>query len=952
MKKEAGRYFLFGVLVLLVVGGIAFILFEERINFSPRGIRSSSLCGEIDVRVERQIMSGVGTDEGRAGLIRELEGCGVERSFSSEKGSVPMMDEEECEYAPIGDCVRCPDVDGNGLIGGGDLSLLAGAISFCEGEEECLCEGEEGYVETYDLDGDGCIDQDDYDYCFVPFWNIPPLDLSTCCNECPPDLNLDGEVGPGDLAHLLGNWGDCDSWCPEDFNGDGIVGPGDLAHLWGQWGPCEEAGDTECSDLEDNDGDGLEDGDDEGCLGLPIEPDESTVLLMHMGDDVQGSGEQVLDSSGNGNHGATFGVDCTKSGKIDLGCEFDGVEDEIIVPDSSSLDIGSDEITIMLWVFVEECANQDSLINKGNTYSMIVSHDCLFRPTIYINTDGDIWYEDVVRIFDAGEISVGEWHHLAISYGEDTLRAYIDGNENSGVAFGDPGIIAQNDEDLLIGNEMDMKLDEVAIFNRALTAGEILEIYQANLNGYNSVDEDETNCGDGVCDGWETFESCSEDCVQCQDGVDNDGDGFNDLNDAGCEHSLDDDETNCGDGICEGSEVYGSCVDCSEEIWSEEKITPSDPYSWMFGYAVSVDGDVAVVGDPYYQVDGSSANTVGAVYVYRYDGSEWIEEQMITVTGGENQDYFGKSVSVYGDLIVVGAPGEDHTAEDAGGVYVYRYNDVDWILEDRLYTNAAPASEDEFGFSVDVFENTIVVGAHQEGDGNSVMKGYVHIFEYDGGEWIRTEKLQGEDVDTYERFGNSVSIDGDLIVVGCAGNDGDEGGAYVYRYNGGDWVYEVKLFLIDAEWNDFFGRSVAVSKDSAFGDVIIVGADSYEGSGPHIGSVFIYRYIGGEWGLDAELFSMDPVDGTYGETVGISGDLALVGAYYGHDDSRGTPGTAFLYRYGGGDVYKEWYLEKKLLASDRDNFDHFGFSVAIDDNVAIAGAKKNGNDGAAYIFEY
>jgi hypothetical protein len=246
------------------------------------------------------------------------------------------------------------------------------------------------------------------------------------------------------------------------------------------------------------------------------------------------------------------------------------------------------------------------------------------------------------------------------------------------------------------------------------------------------------------------------------------------------------------------------------------------------------------------------------------------------------------------------------------------------------------AASDFFGSSVAVSGEVAVIGASSNDNDNGEAAGAAYVYRYDGTGWVEEQKLLASDGEAVELFGSSVAVTGDVALIGANLDDDNgeaAGAAYVYRYDGTSWVEEQKLLASDGTSRDFFGRSVAVT-----GNVALIGAN---GDFPN-GSAYVYRYDGTSWVAEQKLL---PSDGSgsnrsFGESVAISGNVALIGAQW-DDDNGNNSGAAYVYRYDG----TSWVEEQKLLASDGTPFDTFGDSVAISEGVAVIGAERHGDNG-------
>jgi len=373
----------------------------------------------------------------------------------------------------------------------------------------------------------------------------------------------------------------------------------------------------------------------------------------------------------------------------------------------------------------------------------------------------------------------------------------------------------------------------------------------------------------------------------------------------------------------------------TEVITETAKLLASDGAAYeRFGNSVSISDDVALVGA---FDDDDNGSYSGSAYVYRYNGSIWVEEQKLLASDGSGQDHFGRSVSISSDVALVGAP---YDYGDTGSAYVYRYNGSIWVEEQKLLASDGAFGE-SFGYSVSISGDVALVGARWIVE-DCFGLGSAYVFRYNGSNWVEEQKLLASDGAAYDLFGNSVSISGDVALVGAYGGGINTGSAYFYRYNGSSWVEEQRLLASDGFIGDLFGISVSIG-----GDVAQVGA-------PHdidSGSAYVFRYNGSSWVEEQKLLASDGATGDFfGISVSISGDVALVGAF-GDDDSGLGSGSAYFYRYNG----SSWVEEQKLLASDGAASDNFGNSVSLSGDVALVGAywdQDNGSgSGSAYVFK-
>ena len=210
-------------------------------------------------------------------------------------------------------------------------------------------------------------------------------------------------------------------------------------------------------------------------------------------------------------------------------------------------------------------------------------------------------------------------------------------------------------------------------------------------------------------------------------------------------------------------------------------------------------------------------------------------------------------------------------------------------------------------------------------------------------------KITASDGAAVDAFGYSVSISGDYAVVGAFLDDdsgSSSGSAYIFKRVGESWAQEAKLLPADGAASDKFGRSVSIS-----GDYAVVGAFFDSDNGIASGSAYVFKRTGASWAQEAKLLPSDgAISDVFGISVSISGDYAVVGAS-GDDDNGSASGSAYVFKRSG----TSWAQETKLLPSDAATGDFFGKSVSISGDYAVVGAQEdddNGtNSGSAYVFK-
>lgn len=317
------------------------------------------------------------------------------------------------------------------------------------------------------------------------------------------------------------------------------------------------------------------------------------------------------------------------------------------------------------------------------------------------------------------------------------------------------------------------------------------------------------------------------------------------------------------------------------------------------------------------------------------------EDLKIIPADGASADQFGFSVDVYGDLVVIGSPACDDNGLDSGAAYLFDYSiDAQFGAQIfKLYPND-PTPIDFFGRSVAIHNGLIGVTAMRDDD-NGLDSGSVSLFSASTG--IQTNKLLASDGAPIDLFGYSIAIDANTIAVGAIGDDDnivDSGSVYLFRANTG--IQYAKLHASDPGQNDWFGSSVAVGSGA-----VVVGAHQNNDNGSKSGSVYVFDANTGN-----QIHKLLPNDGAaedfFGQSVAIHNGIIAVGAY-GDDDNGSLSGSVYLFRLSdGAQLFK-------FLPNDGAANEIFGFSVAIEHGVVAIGAPANSfnpanTGGSVYLF--
>jgi hypothetical protein len=402
-----------------------------------------------------------------------------------------------------------------------------------------------------------------------------------------------------------------------------------------------------------------------------------------------------------------------------------------------------------------------------------------------------------------------------------------------------------------------------------------------------------------------------------------------------------------GSGTIAGANVTNITITCVAATWQQEAyVKPSNmDANDRFGYATAIEGDLMVVGamgersnqntisnDGSASSDNSLAVYSGAAYVFRRNGGTWTQEAYLKPSNMGSGDMFGCAVAISNGVVAIAARTEQSNQTTIS------------------HANTASA------------------------DNSLTHAGAVYIFEKTGSNWEQTAYIKASNADNYHQFGYAIALSGDTLVVGAHTESSNQttitngqtsssddsktssGAVYVYRRASNIWSQEAYIKSANADEQDVFGYTVAIS-----GDTIVVGAygeDSNQNTITHgttasadnslsnSGAVYVYRRNGAIWSQEAFIKAANAdAEDFFGYHVSISGDTILVGL--GDEDSNQTTitngptassdnsasgaGAAYVYRRTAG----IWSQEAYLKAPNAESNDGFGYTIALQGDVAV-----------------
>ena len=351
-----------------------------------------------------------------------------------------------------------------------------------------------------------------------------------------------------------------------------------------------------------------------------------------------------------------------------------------------------------------------------------------------------------------------------------------------------------------------------------------------------------------------------------------------------------------------------------------------------FGWSVAIDGDTLVVGAPSDDV-GANADQ-GSASVYRWTGTGWAFEATLTAPDGAANDSFGASVAIDGDTVVVGVAGDDVGANsNQGSTRVFVRSGSTWTQQATL-TAPDGAAIDQFGWSVAIDGDTVVVGVNADDVGANSNQGSARVFVRSGSTWTQQAVLTAPDGAANDELGWFVAIDGGTVVVGARGDDvganSNQGSARVFVRSGSTWTQQATLTAPDGATNDFPGGSVAIDRDT----VVVGSANDDVGANGDQGSARIFVRSGSTWTQQATLAASDgAANDQFGWSVAIDGGTAVVGAYVDDVGANSNQGSARVFVRSG----STWAQQATLTAPDGAANDLFGSAVTIDGDMAVVG---------------
>jgi|CXWL01.1.fsa_nt_gi hypothetical protein len=408
-------------------------------------------------------------------------------------------------------------------------------------------------------------------------------------------------------------------------------------------------------------------------------------------------------------------------------------------------------------------------------------------------------------------------------------------------------------------------------------------------------------------------------------------------------------EPDCNqNGIQDGCDLlYGSSQDCNvnqvpdecDTVWQyTQRIMASDPEEQdYFGGSIAIDGDTLVVGawnEGNTGQGSGNADGHGAAYVYARQNDGWVQQAKLTASDAEQGDFFGSSVSISGDVIAVGASGKRASGYRSGAAYVFERQGALWAEQAKVM--AADIDDDAlFGYATVLRGGTLVVGAPYD-DEFTVSNGAVYIFHRVGPDWVQQTKFGGSRPRDFAHFGYSLSMDGDQLAVATANAEA----AYLFEEQAGTWIEKERLTA--PKPGERFGGPVYLH-----GDTFVVAAPGYYYDS--VGVIYVFHRDNEQWTQEARIIPQPPLHGAY-SYFGLSGSDGMIALGAGGLNGPTSYEFVSIYKHRG--IF--WFETERLTGPQPSERVYFGSEIAIAGSDMIVGVPGNSDLGenTGIVFTY
>lgn len=356
------------------------------------------------------------------------------------------------------------------------------------------------------------------------------------------------------------------------------------------------------------------------------------------------------------------------------------------------------------------------------------------------------------------------------------------------------------------------------------------------------------------------------------------------------------------------------------------------------GWSIALSGQTAAVAGP-----GRHDNSLGDIAIHRRGGGSWIETQLVVGSAADKDTWFACDLALEGDVLAAGdwadsAGDPGQPGFQRGAAYVFRRPDgASPFAEEAYLVPGDLVSHDRFGWALALSGDVLAVSAVGDDDGGQ-ESGAVYVFRHAAGSWTQEARLVAPAAAAHERFGWSLALDGDTLVVGADGSHAgapDGGAAFVFTHAAGSWSLQATLTAAAPVRGERFGAALDLQ-----GDQLAVGVPGRTVTDlPGAGAVEVWQRVGGSWSRETTLSDTAPAGfSNLGDTLALDDDRLLVGAPLA-DDAGSQSGRALLFVRDGG----AWTVSGTLAPSLGDVNHTLGVGLDLDGPLAAVGAPRARN---------
>lgn len=277
----------------------------------------------------------------------------------------------------------------------------------------------------------------------------------------------------------------------------------------------------------------------------------------------------------------------------------------------------------------------------------------------------------------------------------------------------------------------------------------------------------------------------------------------------------------------------------------------------------------------------AKGQNAGAAYYYKLQGNKWQLQQKIMPQSLQAYALFGSAVAMTQQSALISAVGDTQNGFQSGAVYAFTYHNAKWQEQQKI-TSPLGAPNEEFGNALDIDNHVAIIGAWGNATQQSKRTGAAYIYRYDASQWIHQQTIFAPDGQDGDRFGWSVSLNGNILAIGSPGNDEsgkDMGAVYIYTYTGGKWIFAQKITPQGGIHGAAFGIKVIAAPQGQ----IWISAEKVRTQGGTSGAVYSYLPNGNSqlWVANPQpaTQTQDYTNARYGAALAVKGSMLAVGAY-------------------------------------------------------------------------